>query len=459
MTKKEKTPKHLSEETKEEIKRERSVFRSFLAYEKDKWFFHTLELLFLVFTFVMTPMTAYTLPANETPAIINKLYDDLGTGEEDSTIIGSVGFYTTTNYYRPNDFPMSGVLKLWYQKENKAFKVYNGKDITITNPATGDKDHFPLLATTTTRNDEVRDGTFMPVDENGGNSWSLASNWSYFPVGNEIGVPQSYADQLLTFFELEPADYQSLLGKTITVNHGQRTTSEEFQIACVFNDKDPAFGWISPYLGTFFLTRLELQLYSTPQLVFEVGEGETGRDRLTSFLSSIDSYFPDSSTISDHRLSFYEYSSEENKYVQNPVMTDFLGNMYSCQAPENSFVLMVMPLLFVIAGYLAFAVTTFFDVRNNTESKDVKYSSWHFLTVHLIGLIISLLALSIIKDFAIGGAYQVPVFTTPNLFLLLGVLALMAITTALIITISNFWIKKRSWLTKDGKNENPGNHQ
>lgn len=449
----------LSEETKKELAEQKSAFKSFLAYEKDKWFFHALEAILLVFTFVMSPMMAYTLAENETPSIINKLYDDLGAGTDESTLIGSVGFYNSVNYYRPNDFPMSGVLKTWEQEETRTFKVYNGRDVTVTDPNTNEKVHYPFLTTTTIRNDEARENLFFPLDDEEGNSWVLASDWTYFTLGMEIGVPKSYADNLISLWEFEDGNYQELLGRNLTINYGQRVTTEEFRIACVFDDKSPVFDWISPYLGTFFISRLELQLYSTPQLVFEIGKGEAGRDDLTRFLNGIKTYFPDSSTISTHRVSFYEFSAEENDYVQNQTMADFLTNMYSCKAPENTFVLFAMPLLFVLAGYLGYAVVTFFDVRGNTEGSDVKNATWHFIIIHLLSLILSLLALMVVKDVALGGAYQVPVFTTTNIFILLGVFSLMVITTILVLTICNFWIKKKAWLTTERNNEGTGSNK
>lgn len=398
-------------------------FFNFLIFIKSHLAIHLLEFAFLFLTILSLPTLGYVASSNRTPSISKEVFDVSASLKQSP--IGRVDLISDIYYYRNDDFPYSGVLRLKSNEPNVSFyKIYPNIHLNYS----PDKNLITnFVCTTTIQNDSITNNNFYPIDSDGANGWSIVSDWEYFPSGFEIGVPSIFADQLLELLNLQKGDYSSLLGRKVSISSSYLTL--DFSIACVFNENDPAFGRLKEYFGSFFLTRLEMPINLRSFLYFETPQSQSTLDE---FLSNIDSCFPDQTTIKKHRLSF-EYLIDE-EFCEIPELANFLTDMYSLESPVNWVPALIYISLFSLSSVSLF-VLFFWIELSKTHLDSRKNIIFYLFFIGLLSLVISLITWMLVGSVTFIGSYSVPIYTITNLLISVFGLALVSFCIYLVFKL------------------------
>lgn len=379
-------------------------------YIKKTWYFRILELALAFASVFASPLISYALPSNDVPSIINLLSEN--ETKYGQSPIGVVQLtQPDTFYYRYDDFPMASIIRLYNANPAvPAFKIYRDNDFAIVDEETDLELSASLVGTTVEKSDDLNSNLFFPIDGNGGNSWCLASNWDFYPNGLEIGVPSDFADALLDKLAMPEGDYECLLGRELRLSGVRNDSNRLYSISCVFDSSNQTFSNLSGFLGNFCLIRLETPIYMPAELYFECCDDLNGT--MTDFLNSLDRFFPNDTTMQEHKLSFYYLT--DSGYVTDKSDELFLSSMYALQEPMNMVPMILLGALVAFALFFGFLLAFWIEVRG--ASFDEKVAACKISIVSLvIGFILSCVAWLIFGGFEMASGYVVPIYTTTNL--------------------------------------------
>ena len=383
----------------------KSWFFSLVSFTKNNLVIHLFEFVFLFLTILSLPSLGYVVSSNKTPSISKKVFDvSASIGQSP---IGRVDLISDIYYYRYDDFPYSGVLRLKSdQPDVNFYKFYPNINL---NYLSNESFNTTFVCTTTVQNDSITNTNFYPVDSDGTNKWSIVSDWGYFPSGFEIGIPSFFADQLLESLDFSRGDYSSLLGRNVTFSSGYLTL--DFSIACVFNENDPSFGRLKEYFGSFFLTRLEMPINIQSCLYFEAPQSESALD---DFLSDIDKRFSDETTIKKHRLSFKYLIDGE--FCDVPNLAKFLEDMYSFSSPVNWVPTLIYVSLFSLSSISLFIIFFWIDLsKTNLDCR--RNLTFYVFLIGVLSVFMSLIIWALVDTMTFIGTYSVPIYTITNMLI------------------------------------------
>lgn len=367
----------------------------------------------------LSPYWSVPSPSNFANSLSQKLNDtsfQLGTSP-----LGAFSFDPPIHYYRENDIPATSILELWQLEPSVlTFKTYKANDITISFDSFGFSTNVPLVATTTTSNDNVRDTTFYPADSDGGNSWIINSSWEYMPSGVEIGIPKQIANQLLGLNTLDKGDYASLLGETVVLTAG-KSQSIVATIKCIFDDKSASFGKLSDYFDSFCLIRLENNLNCSSEILFDY---KSSSKNAFDYIKCLEQIFPENSYISNYKLSFYW--DVDGSFTQIEDVCDFISDMVSLtKISTAAYVLIAPSMIIFLSGILCLIV--FLKIRS-IDCQGKNHASLKTIAVCLlISLLLSLFFLGIAGRIYVLNAYFIEALSIGALSCIVIALVSMAI--------------------------------
>lgn len=392
------------------ILEKRSFMGKLWAFFKKSWFYRAIELVLAFASIFASPLISYALPSNNVPSIVNLISENQKTYGDYP--VGTVKLLQSDlYYYRFDDLPMASMLRLYGANPDvAAFKIYQNEKFKITDTETGLAMSSSFVSTTVVKSDDTYSKVFFPLDEEGGNSWSLASDWTFYPEGLEIGIPVNFADSLLDKLSLPAGDYDSLLGREIRLDGNKSFPDQIYSIACVFDAFDPSFSKLPGFLGNYCLIRFENPLYMPVELYFECFDDSNGA--LSDFLNSLNTFFPDSTTRQEHYLSFHY--QVDGEYIVDEGDETFLSSMYALRDPMNMVPMIVLGTFIVLALLFGFLLVFWLEMRSLSYAEKAMAAKFAFVSF-VFGFILSCFAWLVFGGFEFANGYVVPIFTTVNL--------------------------------------------